>query len=194
MLRFGTRQASVAFLLVLLMAAPPGASSQAVAAEVVSANILAGQILQPGGDLPAGGATVRAYHISTGRPFSTVTTQDSGSYLLLELPDGSYEFSIELDGMQYFALEILTVTGGMRQRMSFQLSTKKVPDTLIERLAHLGLDDLRVDGVAELRSNAVGLATAGKGRQVLVLTLVALGSGYLLYELFEDDDVSPSGP
>lgn len=192
MLRIRWIAASMALLLV--WGSGGAAAAAAEGPQRVSANLLMGRILKAGAKEAAGGATIRLYHLASGRQFSTVTAEATGTYILTELPDGTYEFSVETSDGRFFAAEVVTLAGGTRTRLSFTLSRELLPQPVRDRLARSSLGGLETDGLARAVREAAGPAAAGRAGRNTAIILASVASGYLLYEVLEDDEASPSAP
>jgi hypothetical protein len=170
---------------------PAGAWAQEQTAPA-SANILMGKVFMKDGNVPMGGATIRAYHLLTGNVFSGMTSPETGSYLLSALPDGSFEISIQIDEGVYYLEQVLTISGGVRNFMSISTEIGPLAEELQVRLGRQGIDLGTALGMAHLvPEGGDPIATGSSAGRKTAITLGVVGGLGLLYLLLEDDDGSP---
>lgn len=184
-------RAALAFTLIFgLVGIVPVPSAWAVDEPgAATSNILVGKVVMEDGTA-VGGATIRAYHFTSGNVYSGLTSPETGSYLLGGLPDGSYEITIETEDGTYFLDQVLTIEGGTRTFQSYSLFTGAIPDEVRQRLENREISTDNGAGVANLLNDDSGGTVPGSGgaSNTTVLTLSLIGGAGFLYLLFEDDD------
>lgn len=164
-----------------------------------TSNVLLGRIFQEDGKrVPVENVTVRAYNVASGQLYSTTTSAQTGSYLFAGLPDGAYEFTVETPTGNFYAPHVITLSGGMRQKLSFSLSREPLPESVRNRLERRGISDAMAEGVANTVTNgqAGGTALPGMAKKTKTggIILGAVLGAFLLREALEDDEGSPFGP
>ena len=161
-----------------------------------TSNVLLGRIFQEDGKRVAvENGTVRAYNVDSGKVYSTTTIAETGSYLFSGLPDGAYEFTVETPTGNFYAPHVITLSGGIRQKLSFSLSREPLPESVRNRLERRGISDALAEGVANTVTNAKagGAALPGLAKKTKV-TAIIVGSvigAFTLIEALDDDEGSP---
>ena len=155
-------------ILVVLVCVPLGAlthlSFSQVSPGADTSNVLLGRIFQEDGKRVAvENGTVRAYNVGSGRLYSTTTAAETGSYLFAGLPDGAYEFTVETPTGNFYAPHVITLSGGIRQKLSFSLSREPLPESVRNRLERRGISDAMAEGVANTITSAKAGGTASTG-------------------------------
>ncbi|MBI4161909.1 MAG: carboxypeptidase regulatory-like domain-containing protein [Acidobacteria bacterium] len=169
-----------------------GAAPDAVPGE--GSNTVVGLVFRPDRITPAVRAVVSAYHLETGKVFSSVPTKGAGGYTLTGLPDGFYDMAIEADGSFYAVQDMLEIRGGGPRSIKLALGSGKeeVPegrrhaiDRILGRPARLA---------AVIRSE--GVPERGKRRRAAAIGLGAGAGALLLSGILGDDDppASPTAP
>lgn len=190
-------------ILIVLVCAPLASlthlsfSQESPASE--SSNVLLGRIFHEGGKRVAlENGTVRAYNVGSGQLYSTTTSPETGSYLFSGLPDGAYEFTVETSTGNFYAPHVITLSGGIRQKLSFSLSKEPLPESVRNRLERRGISDAMAEGVANAVSSAqaggAGLPGSGKKGKVTAIVVSSVIGAFILIEAFDDDEGSPFGP
>ena len=172
-------------------------SQESTASE--TSNVLLGRIFQENGKrVPVENGTVRAYNVGSGQLYSTITSPQTGSYLFAGLPDGAYEFTVETPTGNFYAPHVITLSGGIRQILSFSLSREPLPESVRNRLERRGISDALVEGVANTITNAKagGTVSTGSAKKTKVTAIIVSSviGAFVLIEATEDDDASPFGP
>ncbi len=89
---------------------------------------LTGQVLDATG-AAAAGAKVSAKNNAT-NVMKSVTTDDGGSYIFVNLPIGSYTVSVELKGFKKIVREQITLEVAQKARLDFSLQVGEVEETI----------------------------------------------------------------
>src|SRR5688572_16041750 len=169
-----TRAASrslVIGLLVLLTLTASAAWAQLSTAE------LNGQVTDSSGAvLP--GVTVTATQADTGLS-RTVVTDDSGFYLMSNLPTGPYRLEVSLQGFRSYVQTGLVLTVGAAPTINVSLTVGSLEETVTVEAA-APLVDVRSAGISDVVENERILELPLQGRQVtdlLVLSGAAVQTG-----------------
>ncbi|HWS86699.1 MAG TPA: TonB-dependent receptor [Pyrinomonadaceae bacterium] len=115
------------FVLACALALSFGATAALAQADATSAD-LTGFVRDPAGAVVAG-ATVTARNPSVGVT-RTATTNDEGSYRIVQLPPGSYEVSVEAANFKKAVVPTVTVTVGQRADLDFTLEIGQITDVV----------------------------------------------------------------
>jgi hypothetical protein len=154
----------------------------------VGSGHIKGKVLDGSKKAPISGAIVRAYHLDTGRVFSSAPTATNGACEISGLPYGYLDLSVETADGTYVGNQVVNVPPSGTLVVSFSL-TKYTERSAAwwtgkEQRKIPGTQNVSM-GVAEIRLTATGRAfwTSPKGIAIIggsaaaVLLLVAGGGG-----------------
>jgi len=164
--RFAGTVFAAAFLACAILLVAPRASGQMNTAEI------AGQVKDPTGSVIAG-AMVVGTHLATQQKFS-VPTNDSGFFLLPQLPLGEYTLAVSAPGFKQAVQEHVVLHVGDHLRQDFALALGEQSESVtVEGSA--GLLQVQSAEIKDVIQNQQVVDLPLKGRQFLELTLLSEG-------------------
>jgi hypothetical protein len=131
-----------------------------------------GQVKDPSGALVTG-ATVVATHVATQQKY-TATTNESGIFLLPQLPLGEYTVSVSAQGFKQAVQDHVALHVSDEVRQDFQLELGEQTDT-VTVVGNGGLVQVQSADIKEVIQNEQVVDLPLKGRQFLELTLLSEG-------------------
>ncbi|MEW5806362.1 MAG: carboxypeptidase-like regulatory domain-containing protein [Acidobacteriota bacterium] len=84
---------------------------------------LRGKVFRSDGKTAIMGATVRAYHIESGKLYNSAPTDESGSYALTHLPYGYYDVAVETPEGLFVSTQVINVAPDSKLSLSFAISS-----------------------------------------------------------------------
>lgn len=83
---------------------------------------LKGKIFKSDGKTSISGATVKAYHIASGKIYNSKPSDASGSYELTRLPYGYYDIAVETPDGLFVSTQAINIAPNVKLTISFSLS------------------------------------------------------------------------
>ncbi len=83
---------------------------------------LKGKVYASDGSTPISGATVKAYHIASGKIYNSKPTDPSGNYSLTRLPYGYYDLAVETKDGLFVSTQAINVAPNTKLNVSFSLT------------------------------------------------------------------------
>jgi hypothetical protein len=159
---------------------------------------ITGKVLSPEGK-PVPGATVMAYHLSTGKLYTAPPTGANGEYSLDSLPYGYFDLAIETEAGVFVGNQVVNLAPASKAVVNFTTVEYGAGDPAARSFP--GTDEESA-GVARVREKLTGRAfwTSAKGVAILTgggavaLLAIASGSDDEDDPIEQPDDPSPSLP
>ncbi|MEW5806830.1 MAG: carboxypeptidase-like regulatory domain-containing protein [Acidobacteriota bacterium] len=114
--RFFPKLTALCFLLMFLLMVTHAFSEEGTSE-------IRGKVLASDARTPIAGATVKAYHIASGKLFNSIPTDASGSYSLKHLPYGYYDIAVETEEGLFISTQALNIAPNTKTSISFAISS-----------------------------------------------------------------------
>ncbi len=191
----GTRRAASLLCLSILCGVSVRGATPVEPAAAPETSRIEGRVVRSNGKTPAEGAVVRAFHLDTGKTYSSEPAGRRGEFEISGLPYGYLDLTVETAEGVYLGNMVVNVPpgGSIAVRLALTPDSRGPADRWAE-LAPPGGVENHAAGVAEVRTrphgreywkSPAGLAIIGGSASAILLAIAASG---------DDEEVSPSTP
>lgn len=191
----GTRRVTSLLCLSILCGVSVRGATPVEPAAAPETSRIEGRIVRADGKTPAQGAVVRAFHLDTGKTYSSQPAGRRGEFEISGLPYGYLDLTVETPEGVYLGNIVVNVPPGGSVAVRLTLTTdSRGPEQRWAEPAPPGGVENHAAGVAEVRTrprgreywkSPAGLAIIGGSASAILLAIAASG---------DDEEASPSTP